>query len=91
MSPKLQGMQETCNDEKKILRTPSAITCIEYEKILRKVMNTKLQKTRFFLIKKLNKHPSSIAWDRRQLKVKLANINVSINQKVTKILYLQAE
>ena len=25
----------------------------------------------FFLVKKLNKHPNSIAWDKRQLDVKL--------------------
>ena len=27
------------------------------------------EKKRFYLIEKLNKHPSFIAWDRRQLKV----------------------
>ena len=31
-----------------------------------------------FLLDKGNKHPKSIAWDRRQLKVNLANITVSM-------------
>ena len=35
-------------------------------------------KKHFFSMKKLNKHPISIAWDRMQLKVILANINVSM-------------
>ena len=43
MNTELQCMQETCNDRKEIQRTPSAITCIECGKPLRKVMNTKLQ------------------------------------------------
>ena len=64
-------MREMCNDEKKIQRTPTIEKSYEHEVAVD-------EKKRFYLIEKLNKHPSFIAWDKRQLKVKLANINVSI-------------